>query len=281
MRQRLESFNLPIGIATGVVTLLAFKGDDRVLGVLILLALMVLLNYRIVYKLKIGFRKSLHQELEKCPMYRIRQAEINDIKSICDLQKVEYKALAIPESLYLEWFKANSEGFFVMEKENIFTKECQIVGHVTFFSIKAERLALYIEGEILEEEIRGVDIYGPDERDKIDHIYIESVIACLGHRRYTIPMLTRLYSSMLSLYCGNAPVKTVYAMAATDDGTDSIQGAGFKVIKRLRRRLRKDKKEMYYCDFSDFIAFVRKREAEHEMKIVRRRTILPTSTPDK
>jgi len=246
-----------LGIVDGLKT-----ADEVNLSLIALSLLLVIISLFFLCELYAHARKllALRTTLEKLsyPSYHISVATASHLAEISRMQRDYYDADAVPENLYREWYRSNPEGFFVIERSDVSSNEKELVGHITIMSLKKQRLSLYLEGEILETEIRGNDIIPPDRNSEISHIYIESAIVSRKHRNRAIPEMIKNLPAILEHFCPGANVGMVYALAATRDGMRILKNNGFVPHQTDHGRPRKDNHVLYQCPYPQFSDSVQK-----------------------
>lgn len=182
------------------------------------------------------------------PKFRFRPAHESDLPEIAALQRRVYSPSdAVPLDVLQEWFLVSPGGFFVLED-----KQGSIVGHIDVLPIKPAALKLYKEGKIIETEIRGECLYSPSERDLIEDVYVESVIARPKLRTHRSAATRVILLSLDRIVGGIADVQKVRrlsAMAATVAGEQFSQRIGLKVISMPKDR--RDGHKMLEGDFQE------------------------------
>ena len=148
---------------------------------------------------------------------------------------------ALPKRLLKEWYRFNPNGFFVIRDEN-----GSRVGHLDLLSLKPGTLDLLLEGEISEKEIRGDSLYRPEERGRIDNLYVEGIIIRVSKGRTgTAPLRCILsnWETITRTVADPENVKAVYAVAASKSGQSLVKGLGFEL--QQDREKRADKHDLY------------------------------------
>jgi hypothetical protein len=180
------------------------------------------------------------------PKFRLRKARSFDFAEIAALQRSVYSPSdAVPQAVLEEWFHVAPDGFFVLED-----KDGKIIGQIDILPIKPTTLHRYKAGTIIETEIRGDCLYPPSERDLIEDIYVESVIA-RPRLRTDRSAATRVILLKLDEVVGSVAdlgrVKRVTAMAATIAGERFSKRMGLKAISEPEDR--RDGHQMLEGDF--------------------------------
>jgi N-acetylglutamate synthase-like GNAT family acetyltransferase len=268
--QNLKIISSGIGVISGALGILTAEGNWRTISLCALLIIVSLALYFTLSKILRHHFTTVIGDMPP-PRYSIREARINDLTSIAELQRSFYPDDAVPIELYKEWYEVNPNGFFVIEskttsKDGLEHKE--LVGHFTFLAIRDECMDLYREGEIRETDIRHYSLLGPD--DVIKNLYVESVIVKKSHRRHAMFCLVRMLKTMVCNFCDPEVAERVYAMAATKDGEKTLKGMGFTRIERQNRKDRKDGHEMFDCSFESFMKTIIERETKHEINMLHR-----------
>ena len=268
MDKILKKFFAFLGILSAVAGIATIPNQFSYTGKIISV---ILISSFISYALYEYIRRRFSRTSFGCcgiPGYGIRMAKLDDLRKICDLQKYFYGNDGVPLQLYQEWFEANPEGFFVLQKttfnaDNTFSKE--LIGHFTFLAVKSDIFNIYRQGKMIEQGIRGENLYKPNEKSKMDSIYIESLMIEDDpiSRSEGIRIIIRMMDTMLSKFCGDHNPESVFAMAATDNGVKTLEKWGFVLDPNSEEPgKRLDKHPMY---ISDFIAFKRKLKAKEDL----------------
>ena len=172
-------------------------------------------------------------------------ATLKDIEWIAQLEAEMYSGEdVVPEEILREWYAANPTGFFVIK-----TKNGQNLGHIDILPVRPGTLRLFVEGAILERDIRGDSLYSPGERGSIRDLYIESLAVRVSGKG-KISVLRALALNLPSLLCRIAApenIETVYGMAATKPGERMMEHLGFQRV--LKGEERKDGHAIFSAGF--------------------------------
>ena len=176
-------------------------------------------------------------------------ASLEDIEWIAQLEAEMYRGSdVVSVEILKEWYAANPTGFFVIKTTN-----CERVGHIDILPVRSRILRLFIEGALLERDIRGDSLYSPGERDSIRELYIESLAICVSGR-CKIAALRALVLNLPSLLCKIAApenIETVYGMAATKPGEQMMEHLGFQRV--LKGEERKDGHPVFSIRFKNLM----------------------------
>jgi hypothetical protein len=158
--------------------------------------------------------------------YEIVPAGRGDISWIAGLEAGAYSPEdAIPENVLRAWYGANPAGFSVIR-----TPDGKRIGHIDILPLRPEALKALIGGTILEREIPGSSLFGPDEKDKIKDLYVESVIirppACVSPAPAGLCLL-RGFPSLIARVVDPSQVRTLYAIGASPEGRRLLKRLGF------------------------------------------------------
>lgn len=179
--------------------------------------------------------------------YNLQQATADDIEWIAQLESEFYSSAdAIPKHVLEEWYNANGSGFLVISIEG-----GHRIGHLDILPLRPRTLSLFIEGNLLEREIRGDSLYSPAEQKEIRNLYIESIIlnppkGC--SRGKALLFLLCNYQSIIEKLCDVTKVESIYAMAASKAGERNMQRLGFNKVMTGDKR--KDKHDLFVVRFS-------------------------------
>jgi len=172
--------------------------------------------------------KTFHLQ-ELITSFLIEPANLEDMEWIARLEAELYRGNdVVPEEILKEWYAANPTGFFVMK-----TRNAERVGHIDILPVRPRTLQLFVEGALLERDIRADSLYSPGERDSIRELYIESLAICLPGRSKLAALLS--LSSNLPYLVDRIAVleniESVYAMAATKPGERMMELLGFQIVR--------------------------------------------------
>jgi hypothetical protein len=183
----------------------------------------------------------------QCATYTVEQANEDDVDWIAQLEADVYsKEDAIPRNVLREWYNANPLGFFVIRMN-----DGQRIGHIDVLPIKPRTLKQFLDGHIVERDIRGDCLYTPEERDLVKDLYIESVIIQppKGYSGATaIVCLLSEFVPIARTICDPYKVDKVYAIAASKAGAKLMGHLGFEI--RDKGDSRKDAHTLFVARFS-------------------------------
>ncbi|PYS93730.1 MAG: hypothetical protein DMF64_03925 [Acidobacteria bacterium] len=182
-------------------------------------------------------------------IYCIAAATPEDVAWIARLEVDMYSARdAVPEHILKEWYNSNPDGFSVIKRKG------RNIGHIDILPLRPATLQKFIDGSIVEKDIRGDDLYSPEERDAIQDLYVESVAFLSIQGRATSRAVQYLLSNFISLVsrlCNPANVKNIYAIAATLRGNRFLTRLSFTNAKRAKDRV--DQHDLFAIKFSDLV----------------------------
>lgn len=183
-------------------------------------------------------RRSLPSEVDldkHSTAYRVEQAAHDDIGSIAELEVSVYAGGdAVPEPILREWFAANPTGF-----STIRTRDGRLAGHINLLPVRSGTLQQFVEGHIVEREIRGDSLHPPQERASIKEVYVESVILCPPEGRSPAAAMLGLLTAMRDIVDRVADwqaLETIYAIAATASGERLLRKLGFELLRSAETR---------------------------------------------
>jgi hypothetical protein len=167
--------------------------------------------------------------------YVITPATPEDVAWIAGLQAETYSAGdAIPERLLKEWYDANPTGFSVIGRPG-----GERIGHIDILPLRPGVLSAFLEGKVVEKEIRGASLYTPEERGLIRDLYVESLIIRPEEGRSPGAAGARLlngFPTLIERLCDPLNLRHIYAIAATIKGERLLRRLGFERIKEGRAR---------------------------------------------
>ena len=146
-----------------------------------------------------------------------------------------------------EWYGSNPDGF------SILTMNGRKIGHITILPLRPKILESFVQGTIVEQDIREDCIYTRREKHLIRNLYIESIIAGSSDGHSTLPIkalacLARDFVPLISAICDPANLENVYALAASGPGERFMKGLGFDQLKS--GQVRADQHTVYVARFS-------------------------------
>src|SRR5712691_7843998 len=94
--------------------------------------------------------------------YHVEPAAPDEISWIAQLEEAMYSpADAVPQAVLEDWYDANPEGFSILKRGE------ERVGHLDMLAPRPKVMHDFLNGDILEREIRGSDLYTSAEREVI------------------------------------------------------------------------------------------------------------------
>jgi hypothetical protein len=163
-------------------------------------------------------------------MMDIAPAESEDMGWIAEQEAKRFSGIdAIPEALLREWHARNPTGFFL-----IIAEDGRRVGYINIMPVRPEPLRFFLDGSIVERQIRADSLYSADERELIKDLYVESIVVDLAGRARAAALLALAvnFVSMIELICDVDKIDHVYAIAATTSGMNLLRRLGFSVIQK-------------------------------------------------
>ncbi|MEW6744660.1 MAG: hypothetical protein AB1486_18040 [Planctomycetota bacterium] len=162
--------------------------------------------------------------------YRVTQATSEEIGWIAALEASVYSRHdAVPESVLREWYTCNPTGFSVVTAHG-----GTPVGHIDILPLRPVPLQEFLDGHILERELRGDSLYRNQERASIRHVYVESVILRPPEGRSPAAVMLALLSWIGEIFERVADLRSleaIYAIAATVRGDQLLRKLGFELLR--------------------------------------------------
>ncbi|HOX25598.1 MAG TPA: hypothetical protein PLL30_11495 [Candidatus Krumholzibacteria bacterium] len=241
LRRALSALCLVIGVISALVTILDAQTTIRTGATLaIVVAALSLGVFLILPEARRLWRTSQslpsNRELDRIgAAYRVEPATPDEIGWIADLQASVYSSAdAVPESVLREWYGVNPSGFFIVRSPG-----GNPVGHLDVLPIRPQTLERFLDGDIVEREIRGDSLFPPADRHQIKHLYIESVILCPNRSCSKGAAMLAVLSSSVKILEHIAELKSVesiYAIAATVPGKRLLKRLGFELYRPAEKR---------------------------------------------
>ncbi len=186
-----------------------------------------------------------------CTGYRIVQATPEEVDWIAQLEAQVYTPTdAVPKHVLMEWYNSSPTSFSVIKMKN-----GQKVGHIDILPLRPTTFQTFLEGNIVERDIRGDSLYSQNERHLIRNLYVESIIV-LPPKGYSnapaiLCVLTN-FNELVSRICDPASVDNIYAIAASKSGERLLKRLGFDQIKSSQNRV--DHHDLFAAKFAELVA---------------------------
>lgn len=180
----------------------------------------------------------------------VENARHGDIKWIHQLETAVYSGIdVIPERVLEEWFEANPSGFYIVRN---LTGEP--VGHIDLLPVRPQVLKKFLNGQIIEKELCGRDLYSPAERNTIEDIYVESLALLLPLRKRAaaLKVLSGCLGHLIENVADRNAVKNLYAIAASVQGETIMKKLGFNNISSGTER--KDGHKLFTAEAARFLS---------------------------
>jgi hypothetical protein len=178
---------------------------------------------------------------------------VNDVKWAAKQAAIVYGGHdVIPEKVMLDWFRANKNGFFVVQRG-----DGANVGNLDMLPLKPNTLRDFLSGGLLEKEILGDCLFGPNEKASVKDIYIESLVvpkhlfddkSSNSFALYAV--IEKLAESILGLCEPDAAERgevKVYALSANPVVAEHLAEMGFEIVSH--RDERRDGHDLYCLEF--------------------------------
>jgi hypothetical protein len=206
--------------------------------------------------------------------YNVVPSTVNDVKWAAKQAAMVYGGYdVIPEKVMLDWFRTNKNGFYVVKRG-----DGANVGNLDILPLKPNTMRKFLSGELLEKEILGDCLFGPNEKASVKDIYIES-LAVPKHvlddetsnsfAVYTV--IGELAECILGLCEPEAAERgeiKVYALSANPVVAKRLEEMGFEIVSP--RDKRRDGHDLYCLEFksleSELKKFTGRRDATKRRK---------------
>jgi hypothetical protein len=154
----------------------------------------------------------------------VRMALVGDLPWIAELERHHYGGMrAVAASRIRIWYEANPKGFLVICLAG------ERAGHATLLPLRPAMVQGLIEGVKSETDIEAADIYGPEERESVRSVYLESVIA------QPIELFGHFIGGFQHHVAGIADphlLDSIYLCPMTRPGRLIVSNLGFQRIRR-------------------------------------------------
>jgi len=248
------------GLIGVIVQLLTTSGKVRTISFLALFGTLILLGVWILVfsmwrRRRAGRALPPREQLDELSIgYRTVQASSKEIDWIADLERQVYTHEdAVPKHILKEWYKSNPTGFSVIRMTN-----SQKIGHIDILPIRPTTLNTFVEGNIVERDIRGDSLYAPGDRESIRDIYVESIIVLPPKGFSKVPaMLSVLksFNGLVERICDPTRLDNVYAIAASTSGERLLRRLGFDLLVPSKNRA--DEHDLFVVKFIDLAARIK------------------------
>ena len=185
--------------------------------------------------------------------YNVVPSTVNDVKWAAKQAAIVYGGHdVIPEKVMLDWFRANKNGFFVVQRG-----DGANVGNLDMLPLKPNTMRDFLSGELLEKEILGDCLFGPNEKASVKDIYIESLVvpkhmfddkSSNSFALYAV--IEKLAECILGLCEPDAAERgevRVYALSANPVVAEHLAEMGFEIVSH--RDKRRDGHDLYCLEF--------------------------------
>jgi len=253
LRKAVGLFVGVIGLVGTIVSILTAPSSIQLISfVLLFTALLVLSGWMLI--LPVLQKRKTERAIAGIELlttesteYAIDRATEEDIKWIAQLEAEVYsKEDAIPKHILEEWYSANPLGFFVIRLKN-----GPKIGHLDILPLRPRTLKQFLDGYIVERDIRGDCLYTPEEKEQIRDLYVESIIIRPPKGHTSSKALPYLLSNLLPIVrtiCNPNNLEFVYAIAASSAGERLMKRLGFEL--RSRGEERKDRHPLFVARFA-------------------------------
>ena len=173
-------------------------------------------------------------------------ATAEELQWIASLEEKQFGHDAIPLPILQEWYGANASAFVVLKCDGA------KLGHIDVLPVREDAFRPFVDGAIVERDLRGAAFFTPAEHAAARDVYIESIIV-LGdtrevHRGARSFLLQNLGAIIRNV--AESP-RHVYAMAATDAGVRFMQRWKFEVVTPAEGRV--DAHPLYRTGFEEWM----------------------------
>ncbi|GAB3910037.1 hypothetical protein GCM10028803_48990 [Larkinella knui] len=174
-------------------------------------------------------------------IYKIKPATYDDIRKIFSIASTVYTGIdVIPYKTMLAWYEKNPCSFYVIVNE-----DGDVVGNIDILPLKEGTLRQFLDGDMIERQILDDSIWGIDEKENIDYLYVESVVNLAG-KVALLELIRNISEIFMNFDCDVKSIKKVYCISASPQGQRLIERFGFKEYKNSSSR--RDKHSVFETD---------------------------------
>jgi hypothetical protein len=275
---------LPVGTLFAIVDQLLHLQVVRPLLIVLVTSILIFVLGMVIYRwgLWIERRENSRQNFDLPEEVRrnIRRGHLRESFTVLRATEIEIQKAAslarityplehdrIPEAVMFAWYQKNPEGFYIMRN-----RLGEFLGNLDLLALKPDTYQRFVEGDLLEREIRARELYSPAEKAQIRYIHVESLVVCMpsGLPR-TEKSLNTLYSRSVGALASKIPdciremcseevIKNnqlnICAISANPAISDRLQEIGAEIIGQKENR--RDKHDLYLIDFEKFERGIRR-----------------------
>jgi hypothetical protein len=178
--------------------------------------------------------------------YVVLQATEEDVAWSADLARRAFRGSdLVPDVIRNEWHRTNPYTYWVVKKNGR-----EPVGYTILLPLRPNTLKHVEDGDLLERNILGDNIFTPAERDSISSIYIASLVV-MNERNNCVPKAVAQFmmscEEVLEKLCHIERLQTIYATAASRGGKRLLERFDFMKIRDGSQR--KDHHDLYRIDY--------------------------------
>lgn len=164
--------------------------------------------------------------------YTLYQAEVDDIRWVCELAKKAFSETdAIPFEQKLNWYQQNPEGFLVIKNKN---KER--IGHLDILPLQSKVLNSFVKGIIVESEFSEESILSSADIKSTKALYISSIAINTSNIEEKRLALLCLIAAFKVLGEKFTTVTDLYAVSASNNGERFMRRLGFEIVQSYEHR---------------------------------------------
>lgn len=183
----------------------------------------------------------------------IRQATLEEVDWIADLEVRTYEKDAVPLSVLRSWYRTNPNGFSVLH-----TESGEMIGHIDLLPLKSAGVTFLNSGSETDKWLTPEMLYPAEEAHLAEAIYIESIIIKDKYNELKPKALYTIlagFESLIGRICDTKKVKEVYGIAASEKGERLVRQLGFRLIRQQSERA--DQYPLYMGIYDDIKANIR------------------------
>ena len=157
-------------------------------------------------------------------MISIAHLQEEQLAQVSALQRGLFGASAVPESVYLDWYRATPRAFIGIQNSD---HPESLQGQVVILPLRASSFEKFISGSLDEHKLNPDD-FALEAREDVHALYLESIVIQPSIRPLVRQRPVSLLRECISISFSVDPKIALIALAATDAGSRFMVRNGFQ-----------------------------------------------------